>query len=162
MLQYEIVKNSLPAKFSAKDMKYDPLPHAMGFYADTFDPPDIIAEHKPAPTGNNEISQDARNCLEVIPIFSKNGNGNELTIDFNLDSESLPGNAVYLYKVTLHPRIDSYQAPDWCSDWDMGAKRNGAKTLNLVNFVRGLMETTAREHHPKIAQFYCYIKKRRG
>ena len=160
LLQYEIVSNSLPAKISAKGMKYVLLPHAMVFHADMFDPPDITAEHKPTPTGNNEISQDAKRCLEVRPTLSKNETGNELMIDFNLDSESLPGNAVYLYKVTLHPRIDSYQAPDWCSDWDMGTERNGAKTLNLVKFVRGLTETTAREHHPKIAQFYCYIGKR--
>ena len=98
--------------------------------------------------------------MKVIPKLSKNENGNELTIDFNLDSASLSGNAVYLYKVTLRPRIDSYQASDWCSDWDMGAERNGAKTLNLVNFVRGLTETTAREHQPEIAKFYFYIGKR--
>lgn len=159
VLQYEIVQNSLPAKISAKDMKYDPLLHAMGFNADTFDP-DITAKCKPTPTGNDEISQEAQECLEVIPTLSKNENGSELMIDFNLDSESLLGNAVYLYKVTLHPRIDSYQAPDWCSDWDMGTERNGAKTLNLVNLVRGLTETTAREHQPEIAKFYCYIKKR--
>ena len=42
----------------------------------------------------------------------------------------------------------------------MGTGRNGARTLNLVNFVRGLTETTVREHLPKIAQFYFYIKKR--
>ena len=160
LLQYEIVRNSLPAEISAKGMKYNPLSHAMDFHADMFDPSYIIAEHKPTPTGNNEISQNAQECLEVIPTLSKNENGNELTIDFNLDSESLPGNAVYLYKVILYPRIGSYQAPDWCSDWDMGTERNGARTLNLVNFVRGLTETTAREHHPKLAQFYCYIEKR--
>ena len=160
LLQYEIVRNFLPTKISAKGMKYDPLPHAMVFHADMFDPPDITAEHKPTPTGNNEISQDAKRCLEVIPTLSENETGNELTIDFNLDSESLPGNAVYLYKVTLHPRIDSYQAPAWCSDWDMGSVPHGARTLNLLNFVNNISQVTAQRHRPQIAKFYFYIGKR--
>ena len=159
LLQYEIVQSSLPAKISAEGMKYVPLPYAMDFNADTFDS-DIIAEYKPTPTGSNKISTEAQECMKVMPKFSKNENGNELTIDFNLDSASLPGNAVYLYKVTLHPGIDSYRAPDWCSEWDMGTARNGAKTLNLVNFVSGLSQVTARVHRPKIALFHCYIEKR--
>ena len=158
LLQYEIVQNSLPAKISAKGMKYVPLPHAMDFNADTFDP-DIIAECKPTPTGNNEISPEAQISLEVIPTISNNENGNELMVDFNL-SESLPGSATYLYKVTLRPRIDSYQAPDWCPKWDMGSVPHGARTLNLLNFVNSLSQVTAREHHPQIAKFYFYIGKR--
>ena len=160
LLQYEIVRNFLPTKISAKGMKYDPLPHAMVFHADMFDPPDITAEHKPTPTGNNEISQDAKRCLEVIPTLSENETGNELMIDFNVDSESLPGNALYLYKVTLHPRIDSYQAPAWCSDWDMGSVPHGARTLNLLNFVNNISQVTAQRHRPQIAKFYFYIGKR--
>ena len=101
-------------------------------------------------------SPDDMNCLEVRPTFSEN----ELTVEFALTT-SLPRKAVYLYEVTLQiPAINTYKVPDWCSDWNMGAERNGAKTLNLVNFVRGLTETTVREHLPKIAQFYFYIKKR--
>ena len=151
--QYEIVRSSEPAKISAK-MEYVPLPHAMPFDSNTFEDP-IIAEHKPDRNGENERSPDAMNCLEVTPTFSEN----ELTVEFALTT-SLPRKAVYLYEVTLHPAIDTYKVPDWCSDWNMGAERNGAKTLNLVNFVRGLTETTVRDHLPKIAQFYFYIKKR--
>ena len=62
LLQYEIVKNRLSAKISAKGMRYNPLPHAMDFHADMFDSPDIIAECKPTPTGNNEISPEAQEC----------------------------------------------------------------------------------------------------
>ena len=154
LLQYEIVQNSLPAKISAKDMKYNPLPHAMPFDSNTFEV-SIIAEHKPDRNGENERSPEAINCLEVTSTFSEN----ELTVEFTLTT-SLPRRAVYLYEVTLNPAIDTYTVPDWCSDWDMGTGRNGARTLNLVNFVRGLTETTVREHLPKIAQFYFYIKKR--
>ena len=151
--QYEIVRSSESAKISAK-MECVPLPHAMPFDSNTFED-FIIAEHKPDRNGENERSPDAMNCLEVTPTFSEN----ELTVEFALTT-SLPREAVYLYEVTLHPAIDTYKVPDWCSGWDMGTGRNGARTLNLVNFVRGLTETTAREHHPKIAQFYFYIKKR--
>ena len=115
----------------------------------------LLRKHKPDRNGENERSPDAMNCLEVTPTFSEN----ELTVEFALTT-SLPRKAVYLYEVTLHPAIDTYKVPDWCSDWNMGAERNGAKTLNLVNFVRGLTETTVRDHLPKIAQFYFYIKKR--
>lgn len=153
LLQYEIVRNSLPAKISAK-MEYVPLPHAIPFDSNMLED-SIIAEHKPDRNGENKRSPDAMNCLEVTPTFSEN----ELTVEFAL-ATSLPRKAVYLYEVTLHPAIDTYKVPDWCSDWNMGAERNGAKTLNLVNFVRGLTETTVRDHLPKIAQFYFYIKKR--
>ena len=139
--QYEIVRNSEPAKISAK-MKYVPLPHAI-----SFDPKVPLKVDKPAPKGEK--------WLGVKSGLSEN----ELTVKFTL-SASLPGKAIYLYKVTLSPDIDAYQPPDWCSDWDMRDERNGAKTLNLVNFVSGLSQVTARMHHPKIAKFYCYIEKR--
>lgn len=98
--------------------------------------------------------------MTVTSTFAKNGNGNELIVDFELDSRVLPRRTVYLYKVALHPKIDTYQVPEWCSEWDMGIGRNGAKTLNLVNFVDGLTDITVSEHQPKIAQFYFYVEKR--
>ena len=157
--QFEIVRSSDPTEFSAK-LDYVPLPHAMFFDSNTSNPFEsyIIAKH--APMGETKINQDAQKCLEVTSTLSKKEDGNKLSVDFNLDSRSLPAKTVYLYEVTLHPKIDTYQTPDWCSDWDMGAERNGAKTLNLVNFVRDLSQVTARIHRPKIAKFHCYIEKR--
>ena len=155
--QYEIVKDTKSAKISANKLKYVRLPHAMFFDANTFKP-SINAKH--APMGETKRNPDAEECLEVLSTLSKNEDGNELSVDFSLDSRSLPGKAVHLYEVTLHPGIDTYRAPEWCSDWDMGSERNGSKTLNLVNFVRGLSQVTARTHHPKIAKFHCYIGKR--
>ena len=147
--QYEIVRSSEPAKISAK-MKYVPLPHAI-----SFDPEVPLKIDKPAPKGGTEESSEGEKWLEVKSGLSEN----ELTVKFTL-SESLTGKAIYLYEVTLSPDIDAYQTPDWCSDWDMGDERNGSKTLNLVNFVSGLSQVTAREHCPKIAKFHCYIEKR--
>ena len=154
--QYEIVRNSDPAKISAK-IEYVLLPHAMFFDSNTFEV-SIIAKH--APMGETKISLEAQKSLKVTSTLSKYDDGNELSVDFSLDLRSLPDKTVYLYEVTLRPGIDTYQAPVWCSDWDMGDERNGAKTLNLVNFVRNLEQVTARMHRPKIAKFHCYIEKR--
>ena len=154
--QFRIVDNAKPASISAK-LVYVPLQHAMFFDSDTFEV-SILAKH--APMGETEKSLDAQKGLKVTSILSKNENGNELTVDFTLDSQSLPRKVIYLYEVTLRPGIDTYRAPEWCSDWDMGAARDGSKTLNLVNFVRDLSQVTARMHHPKIATFHCYIEKR--
>ena len=112
---------------------------------------------KYAPMGETEISLDAQRCLKVTSML--NEDDNELSVDFKLESRDLES-AVYLYEVTLRPGIDTYRAPDWCSDWDMEEERDGSKTLNLVNFVQSLSQVTAREHSPKIAIFHCYIEKR--
>ena len=158
---YQIVEKSGPgpAKISVKSLKYNPLPHSMFFDSNTYNPfePDIIPKH--APMGEIERDQNAENFLKITSTLSKNNEDNELSVVFSLDWQSLPDNAVYLYEVTLRPGIDKYRAPQWCSDWDMGDERNGAKTLNLVHFVQGLSRATAHVHHPKIATFHCYIKK---
>ncbi len=154
--QYEIVRSSDPAKISAK-LKYVPLPHVMFFDADPFEV-SIIAK---CSDENETKIRKAQECMEVTSKLKKNDNGNdELNVNFSLDSQSLSDNTVYLYEVALLPGIDSYRTPDWCSGWDMGTARDGSRTLNLVNFVSGLTETTAREHNTEIAQFYFYIKKR--
>ena len=158
--QYQIWKSSKPAKISA-EIKYDPLPHAMFFDSKGLED-SIIAKH--VLMGETEISLDAQKCLKVTSTLSKNeeneDRNDKLRVDFSLDSSILPRKAVYLYEVTLRPGIDTYRAPKWCLDWDMGGARDGSRTLNLVNFVRDLSQVTAREHHPKIAQFHCYIEKR--
>ena len=152
--QYEIVDNSKSASISAK-MKYVPLPHAMSFDSDMFEVSIIAKSNYDEET---KISK-AETYLKVIPTLSKNNDSNELNVEFSLDSQSLPRKAVYLYEVTLSPNNNTFQAPNWCSEWDMGDERNGAKTLNLVNFVQDLSLVTAWMH-PKIATFHFYIKKR--
>lgn len=154
--QFRIRDNAKSASISAK-LVYVPLQHAMFFDSDTFEV-SIIAKH--APIGETERSLEAQKCLNVTSTLSKNEEGHELTVDFKLDSQSLPRKTIYLYEVTLRPAIDTYRAPEWCSDWDMGTGIHGSKTLNLVNFVRDLSQVTARMHHPKIAEFRCYIEKR--
>ena len=153
--QYEIVDNSKPASISAK-MECVPLPHSMSYDSDMFEVSTISKDND-----DEEIKiSKAETCLKVIPTISKNNDNNELKVEFSLDSPSLPRKTVYLYEVTLSPNVDTFQAPEWCSKWDMGDERNGAKTLNLVNFVRDLSLVTARTHRPQIAKFHCYIGKR--
>ena len=157
--EYRIRNKKEPSKISAK-MKYELLPHAMSFDSNIFDSSPDVEHNRPNSDRKKEISQAAKECLGVTSTSAKNGNGNELIVDFELDSRVLPRRTVYLYKVALHPKIDTYQVPEWCSEWDMGTGRNGAKTLNLVNFVDGLTDIAVSEHQPKIAQFYFYVEKR--
>ena len=157
--EYRIRNRDEPSKISAK-MKYELLPHAMLFDSNIFESPPEVEHNRYNSDQKKEINQAAEDCLKVTSTFATNGNGDELTVNFELDSRVLPRRAVYLYKVALHPKIDTYQVPEWCSEWDMGIGRNGAKTLNLVNFVDGLTDIAVSEHQPKIAQFYFYIEKR--
>ena len=157
--EYRIRKRDKPSKISAK-MKYELLPHAMSFDFNIFKPTTIVEHNRYNSDQKKEIRQAAENCLEVTSTFAKNGNRDELIVDFELDSRALLRRTVYLYKAALRPKIDTYQVPEWCSGWDMGTGRNGAKTLNLVNFVDGLTDITVSEHQPKIAQFYFYVEKR--
>ena len=152
--QYEIVRNSDPAKIFAK-IAYNPLSHAMFFDSNRFEV-SIIATC--ADEEETERSREAQDCLEVESTLLENEEGKELSVKFGLSS-SLQS-AIYLYEVTLSPNIDTFQVPNWCSEWDMGQERDGARTLNLVNFLRDLSLVTARMHHPKIATFHCYIGKR--
>ena len=153
--QYEIRDGSKSASISAK-MKYVPSLHAMNFNSDTFEV-SIIA--KCSDEEKTKVKK-AQECLEVTSTLSKNEDGAELNIQCSLDSQSLPQKAVYLYEVVLSPNFDTFQVPEWCSEWDMGADRDGSKTLNLVNFVRDLSLVSAQRYRPQIAKFYCYIKKR--
>ena len=154
--EYRITDKNKPSQISAK-LKFMLLPHVMPFDSDTLD--DLITV-KHSPNGKPDVTQKAKNCLKVTSTLLKNDDGNELSIDFSLDSQPLPDKRIYLYEVILRPGIDTFKEPEWCSDWDMGDERNGARTLNLVNFVRDLTQVTARMHHPQIAKFHCYIKKK--
>ena len=154
--EYRITKKNKPSKISAK-LKVKLLPHVMQFDSDTLDDL-IIVKHAPIRKPNE--SHLAQNCLKVTSTLSINNDGNELSVEFSLDSQSLPNKKVYLYEVTLRPEINAFKEPHWCSDWDMGDERNGSKTLNLLNFVRDLTHVTVRRHNPEIAKFYCYIEKR--
>lgn len=158
MKQYEIRRRSIPAKISATLKNYELLPYVMDFESDTIMSSSINAWY--APRGETQSSPIAVECLQVTSKHSRDEDSNDLRVDFILASESLPRRAVYLYEVTLKPNVDTFQVPDWCSEWDMGKKRDGAKTLNLANFVQGILTATARTHEPKIATFHFYIKQR--
>ena len=99
--------------------------------------------------------------MAVSSTLSNNDNI-ELSVNFNLDSGSLPDRRIYLYEIVLRPGIDTFKnkEPDWCSEWNMGDEPNGAKTLNLFNFVRDLTQVTVVEHKPMIAKFHFYIENR--
>lgn len=161
--EYRITRKEKPSKISAK-LQLKLLPHVMPFGSETLD--DYI-NVKYSPNGLPDVSQKAKYCLTITstPLKNndshvKNNDSHELNVEFNLDSQSLPRKLIYLYEITLRPGIDTFKEPIWCSEWDMGNERNGAKTLNLANFVRDLTKVTVREHEPIIAKFHFYIEKR--
>ncbi len=154
--EYRITDKKKRSQISAK-LKLELLSYVMPFDSDELD--DLISAKHP-PNDIPDISQKAKNCLTVTSTLLKNNDSNELSVEFTLDSQSLLRKRIYLYEVTLGPDIDSFKEPDWCSEWDMGNERNGAKTLNLVNFVHGLSQATALIHEPIIAKFHFYIEKR--
>ena len=154
--EYRITDKNKPSQISAK-LKFMLLPHVMPFDSDTLD--DLITV-KHSSNGTPDVTQKAKNCLKVTSPLLQNDDSNELSIGFTLDSQSLPRKRIYLYEVTLRPGVDTFKEPEWCSEWDMGDERNGAKTLNLLNFVRDLTQVTARMHQPIIAKFHFYIEKR--
>ena len=150
--QFRIVKDSDDAKISAK-LEYVQPRHAMSFDSNTLEP-DVTA--KSFQKGQIKESLDAKECMKVTSTVLEK----KLSVDFSLTSRFLPHkDAVYFYEVTLMPKTDKYEVPDWVSDWDMGSERDGSKTVNLVNFVRDLTQVTVHTHHPKIAKFYFCIKK---
>ena len=129
--EYRITDKNKPSQISAK-LKFMLLPHVMSFDSDTLDD-SITVKH--SPNGTPDVTQKAKNCLKVTSPLLQNDDSNELSIDFSLDSQPLPDKRIYLYEVILRPGIDTFKEPEWCSDWDMRDERNGARTLNLVNFV---------------------------
>ena len=157
--EYRITDKNKPSQISAK-LKFMLLPHVMPFDSDTLD--DLITV-KHSSNGTPDVTQKAKNCLKVTSPLLQNDDSNELSIGFTLDSQSLPRKRIYLYEVTLRPGVDTFKEPEWCSEWDMGDERNGARTLNLLNFVRDITQVTIRMHQPHqpiIAKFHFYIEKR--
>ena len=154
--EYRITDKNKPSQISAK-LKFMLLPHVMPFDSDTLD--DLITV-KHSSNGTPDVTQKAKNCLKVTSPLLQNDDSNELSIGFTLDSQSLPRKRIYLYEVTLRPGVDTFKEPEWCSEWDMGDERNGARTLNLLNFVRDITQVTIRMHQPIIAKFHFYIEKR--
>ena len=155
--RFSIADDSAPGKISVT-LGYVPLPYAMHFGTNAFHD-SVIVKHAPE-KGQTQKYSAAQKCLEVTSKLLRKEHKNELTVDFSLTPQCLPDqDAIYLYEVTLSPRIDEYGVPDWCLTWDMGKKQRGSKTFNLVNFVRDLSQVTAQLHHPRIAKFYFFIKK---
>ena len=152
--QFQIATDSVSAKISAKELEYVLLPHTMRFDNNLVEA-SIITKHNL--TSETQISRKPEECLEMESTL--NEGDSDLTVDFSLASDSLKS-GIYLYEVTLSPGVDAFQIPEWCSEWDMGSARDGARTLNLRNFVQNLSQITVRTRKPKIAQFYCYIEKK--
>ena len=92
-----------------------------------------------------------------------------LTFKAKINAKELQKGDIYRYEVIIKPK--SYLLPDWISQWDMDVtklqewnqgkeKFNGSTTLNLMRFLTDFSRTNMQVHKPKIAHFYCYVKRR--
>ena len=118
----------------------------------------VVAKH--CPTGQTEESPEARNCLDVNAALTTE----RLNVTVSLTPSSLPGKGIYLYEVSLRPKLSGYGIPAWCSSgedgWDMDLEFDGSRTLNLGNLVRNLSQATGQIYQPKVAELFFYVQKR--
>jgi hypothetical protein len=160
--QFRILDSSTPlASFSAK-LDYKPLRYTM---------PVASSELEPGITafmcGSGEL-QENNEAQRAFAI--KEARLNESTLDFKAEivPSFLPGAGIYCFKVSLHPK--EYKTPDWFAQWNMSSGQveaamknpkqfNGSTTFNLETFLTNLWATTLQLHKPKVAEFYCYVKK---
>ena len=157
VLQYAVLEELDVVELTATS-EYAPTQHAMFFDSEKL-AIDVVAKYSDTEKQDKE-SRSAGECLQVTPQFSELKD--KLTVKFRFAPECLPADEsiYYLYEVTLRPKIDGYEVPEWCSKWDMNLGREGSKTLNLVNFVRDLSQITVHKHKPEIAKYYFYIKNK--
>ena len=119
-------------------------------------------------TCGSGVLQDNNEAQRAFAI--KDARLNESTLDFKSEivPAFLPGAGIYCFKVTLLPK--EYKTPDWFAQWNMSSGEveaamknhkqfNGSTTFNLETFLTNLWATTLQLHKPKVAEFYCFVKK---
>ncbi|MBI1923903.1 hypothetical protein HYR99_06595 [Candidatus Poribacteria bacterium] len=157
MKQFRVRGNPATASFAAT-LKYTPLPYTMEFtelesevVARQYEQKDKLAKSM----DELEESEEAKQILVIEQIASNGG----VKFHAKLTPPSLSSDRIYIYDVTLRPKESAYRMPAWFSAWDMGTAQDGSRTLNLNRFLSDLWRATVQIHHPKVARFYCYVKK---
>jgi hypothetical protein len=91
--------------------------------------------------------------------FQKAGDG-RIALTVRLSARQLPNAATYVYAIRPGLTAASFDLPAWCRDWslDSGAAFDGAKTLNLHEFVNGVWAAYLRECQPALGCVHFYLK----
>lgn len=168
--QFRIADGSIPqASFTAK-LKYGGLPYTMPMESPELEA-EVVAYMCGTPDGSSGGQQPLLQNDELKRAFAvKDAAVNESTVDFKAEVTPafLPGTGIYSFRVILRPK--EYKSPSWFKEWnmDMGQVEawkksprdfNGATTFNLEAFLTNLWATSQQLHRPKVAEFYCYIKR---
>lgn len=170
--QFRVLSDSTPlASFSAR-LSYKALRYVMPVAS-----PELEAEvtafkcEAPNEIKKGKAPQQLSKNEDATRAFAiKDARLNESTLDFKAEivPAFLPGAGIYCFKSTLRPK--GYKLPDWFTDWNMSSEQaetwrrnpkefNGATTFNLEAFLRNLWATNLQVQRPKVAEFYCYVKK---
>jgi hypothetical protein len=150
--QFLIRGNPKTAAFIAT-LKYTSLPYTMSFNPTELEP-EVIAHLCQSNTLVESLEAKRSFVIEQITLSDAG-----ITFQAKLTPTLLSSNGIYCYEVILRPKASAYQMPDWFSAWNMDTTQEGFKTLNLNRLLSGLWRATVQIHQPKIAKFYCYIKK---
>jgi hypothetical protein len=83
-----------------------------------------------------------------------------LSLSLKLEPRDLRTDGVYAF--AIHPRLDetSVQFPDFVRSWSMDfARQDGAKTLNLHEFVTDVWAVMFADYKPDLGYLYLYLKR---
>lgn len=186
--QFRVRDTAKPSSFTAllksSPLSYTPVNNVSALTPEVTawkcEPPKTVSVS--APNGNhpsqggksNALSGPAKMLVEVpnasAALQIKNGSlsGSDLKFEAEIAPASLPGDGIYCFRVILRPQ--QYPLPEWVSEWDMNIRQieewkrkpqdfNGSTTFNLAHFLGDLWDTVIYVHHPKVADFYCYVQK---
>lgn len=115
------------------------------------------------------LSPDS-NLVEVGGFATEKQKKGKPKLVFNTEFHGLPDPGVYLFEITLFPKLNAYNNPPWFSDWDMKTEQiagwqkdpktfDGSTTLNLERLLTGLWQANWELNRPKVAHIFCYVEK---
>ncbi len=145
--------------------KYKGLDYAIPFRSNELEC-EVIANKNESRSGGGFSCHREKAEVELVPVDPRSLDiqtiklsQKDLKFTARLEPSLLKGEGIYSYHIIIRPQTDAYEIPTWCQKWNMGITFDGSKTVNLNRFVGNLLESTIQARKPKIADFYCYIRK---
>jgi hypothetical protein len=139
------------------EFNYNPLKHIMKFKENSLET--III---PKRLKNNVFVDDPGSVrgLQVHDIEISEQSG--LSFKTEISPNYLIGKGIYQFEIIIQPPSSAYDIPpaflaNWNSDQP---SQDGSRTLNLSNFSKDLWDATTKVCQPKIADLFCYLKKK--
>lgn len=110
------------------------------------------------------------NLIDVGGFATEKPKTGKPKIVFDTEFHGLPDPGVYLFEITLFPKLNAYNNSPWFDAWDMKTEQiaewqkdpktfKGDTTLNLERLLTGLWQANWELHRPKVAHIFCYVEK---